>query len=79
MKSLTIISGQLHPGGGQPPPTTVPPVRPQGPKAGAKWAAPGDRAVQSGGGEKDETARGGGGGGSGGAGFRSLREENTCG
>ena len=31
------------PGGGQPPPTTVPPMRPPGPKAGAKWAAPGDR------------------------------------
>ena len=33
------------PGGGQPPPTTVPLVRPPGPKAGAQWAPPGDKPI----------------------------------
>ena len=39
-----------HIGGGQPPPTTVPPVRPPGLQEGAHWAPPGDKPVQNGGG-----------------------------
>ena len=57
----------------------MPSVRPPGPQAGAQWAPPGDRTVQSGGGAEAAATRGGGGGGSGGAGFRSLREEITRG
>ena len=37
-----------HIGGGQPPPTTVPPVRPAGLQEGAQWAPPGDQPVQEG-------------------------------
>ena len=47
-------------GGGQPPPTTVPPVRPLGLQEGAQWAPPGDQPVQYGDGAQEETAGGGG-------------------
>ena len=62
-------------GGGQPPLTTVPPVRPPGPQAGAQWAPPGDNPVQNGGGAETSETCGGGGGGSVVEGFQSLREE----
>ena len=39
-------------GGGQHPPTTVPPVRPAGLQEGAKWAPPGDQPMQNGSGKK---------------------------
>ena len=45
--------------GGQPLPTTMPPVRPSGLQEGAQWAPPGDQSVQDGDGA--ETAKTGGG------------------
>ena len=48
-----------HIGGGQPPPTTVPPVRPAGLQEGAQWAPPGDQPVQDGSGEEATETRGG--------------------
>ena len=47
-------------GGGQPLPTTVPPVRPPGLHEGAQRAPPGDQPVQDGDGTKKETAGGSG-------------------
>ena len=46
-------------GVGQPPPTTVPPVRPSGLQEGAQRAPPGDQSVQDGdGAETAKTGRG---------------------
>ena len=47
-------------GGGKPPPTTVPLVRPPGLQEGAQRAPPGDHPVQDGYGAQEETAGGGG-------------------
>ena len=77
--SLTSSRRLQKPSPTQPPPTTVPPVRPPGPQADAQWAPPGDKTVQNlGGAETSETRRGGGGGGVGES-FRSLREEDKLG
>ena len=46
-------------GGGQPPPTTVPPVRPPGLQESAQRAPPGDQPVQDGDRAQEETAGGG--------------------
>ena len=43
---------------GQPPPTTVPPVRPSGPQEGAQRAPPGDQPVQDGDGAETATTGG---------------------
>ena len=61
-------------GGGQPLPTTVPPVRHLGLQEGAQWAPPGDHPVQDGGGTEAETAGGGGDAGKFGAGVPCLWE-----
>ena len=63
-----------HLGGEQPPPTTVPPVRPAGLQEGAQWAPPGDQPVQEGSGEKITETSGGGGGDHIGEGVSRLRE-----
>ena len=47
-------------GGGKPPPTTVPPVRPSGLQEGAEQAPPGDQPVQDGDGAETEKTGGGG-------------------
>ena len=60
-------------GGGQPPPTTVPLVRPPGIQEGAQWVPPGDKLVQNGGGTQNSETRGSGGRGSNGEGVPRLR------
>ena len=47
-------------GGGQPPPTTVPPVQPSGIQEGAQRAPPGDQPVQDRDGAETATTGGGG-------------------
>ena len=66
-------------GGGQPPPTTVPPVRPPGLQEGSQWAPPGDHPVQDGDGTETETAGGGGDAGKLGAGVPRLWEADEGG
>ena len=66
-------------GGGQPPPTTVPPVRPSGLQEGAQRAPPGDQSVQEGSGEKTTENRGGGGGYHIGEGVPRLRDKDAGG
>ena len=65
--------------GGQPPPNTVPPVRPPGLQEGAQRAPPGDQPVQDGYGTKKETAGGGGDTGKLGVGVPSLWEADEDG
>ena len=66
-------------GGGQPPPTTVPPVRPPGIQEGDQWAPPGDHPLQDGDGTQTEMAGRGGDAGKLGAGVPRLWEANVGG
>ena len=43
LRALACPRHRGHIGGGKPPPTTVPPVRPVGLQEGAQWAPPGDQ------------------------------------
>ena len=61
-------------GGGQPPPTTVPPVRPSGLQEGPQRAPPGDQPVQEGSRAKATETSGGGGGDHIGEGVPRLRD-----
>ena len=66
-------------GGGQPPPNTVPPVRPSGLQEGAQWAPPGDKPMQNGSRKKNPETRGSRVRGSDGEGVQRLREEDAIG
>ena len=66
-------------GGGQPPPTKVPPVRPAGLQEGAQWVPPGDQPVQDGSGEETTETRSGRDRDHIGEGVPRLREEDAGG
>ena len=74
LRALVRTQHRGYTGGCQPPPTTVPPVRPSGIQEGAQRAPPGDQPVQEGSGEKTTENSVGGGGDHIGEGVPRLRE-----